>query len=484
MIDLPKKTEYIRVHHCRLVTTPQLEKRYAENIDVLNKAYQYTVKYLEKTYGYKHLNRPYPTDKKGKIYVIKDQIMPRFLHDVYHIDKWDGKKVPIHSQALRDEFMVSIMTNFVEYRKVLKKAARMTKQEKEDYRNNKYGNNPQHRSWYRKGSLAYLRNGKSHTTVSLPSNGQIEVLSAHHIKIQDYGDLQTIDNIKHLKHLKHLTIVTSKIKRKGDGTFELQLVLKDQHRRRKPTKKIGADWNMKDNKIFHTSENQRIYLNPKVSVDADKYEYIINNLKSQRSHLEKFLNHKSSRLVKLTELIRYYNVRRTNVLTEAYRHMAKKLFEGHNLIAIEQLDAKEMRRESTAFNKAGNHAKNRKLAKIKPYELSQLLTQVADREGKTLIKVDSYKTSQVEYGTDYQEKHDPTEREWVSKYTGKKIIRDLNASQNILAWALEPKKHIKYRERQAAIRQAKETGVDEAELPKEIKPNWLIEINSKKNRKH
>lgn len=320
MIDLPKKTEYIRVHHCRLVTTPQLEKRYAENIDVLNKAYQYTVKYLEKTYGYKHLNRPYPTDKKGKIYVIKDQIMPRFLHDVYHIDKWDGKKVPIHSQALRDEFMVSIMTNFVEYRKVLKKAARMTKQEKEDYRNNKYGNNPQHRSWYRKGSLAYLRNGKSHTTVSLPSNGQIEVLSAHHIKIQDYGDLQTIDNIK---HFKHLTIVTSKIKRKGDGTFELQLVLKDQHRRRKPTKKIGADWNMKDNKIFHTSENQRIYLNPKVSVDADKYEYIINNLKSQRSHLEKFLNHKSSRLVKLTELIRYYNVRRTNVLTEAYRHMAK-----------------------------------------------------------------------------------------------------------------------------------------------------------------
>lgn len=481
MIDLPKKTEYIRVRHCRLVTTPQLEKRYAENIDVLNKAYQYTIKYLEKTYGYRHLNRPYPTDKKGKIYVIKDQIMPRFLHDVYHIDKWNGKKVPIHSQALRDEFMVSIMTNFGEYRKVLKKAAKMTKQEKEDYRNNKYGNNPQHRSWYRKGSLAYLRNGKSHTTVSLPSNGQIEVLSAHHIKIQDYGNLQTIDNIK---HFKHLTIVTSKIKRKSDGLFELQLVLKDQHRRRKPTKKIGADWNMKDNKIFHTSENQRIYLNPKVSVDADKYEHIINNLKSQRSHLEKFLNHKSSRLIKLTELIHYYNVRRTNVLTEAYRHMAKKLFEGYNLIAIEQLDAKEMRRESTVFNKTGNHAKNRKLAKIKPYELSQLLTQVANREGKTLIKVDSYKTSQVEYGTDYQEKHDPTEREWVSKYTSKKIIRDLNASQNILAWALEPKKHIKYRERQAAIRQAKEASVDETELPKEIKANWLIEINSKKNCKH
>ena len=154
------------------------------------------------------------------------------------------------------------------------------------------------------------------------------------------------------------------------------------------------------------------------------------------------------------------------------------------MIAIELLDAKEMRRESDTFNKAENHAKNRKLAKIKPYELSQLLTQVADREGKTLIKVDSYKTSQVEYGTDYQEKHDPTEREWISKYTGKKIDRDLNASRNILAWAINPKKHIKYRERQVAIRKAKKAGVEETKLPKDIKPNWLIEVNSKKNHKY
>ena len=160
------------------------------------------------------------------------------------------------------------------------------------------------------------------------------------------------------------------------------------------------------------------------------------------------------------------------------------MFENYDLIAIEQIYAKEMRHETKTFNKAENHAKNRKLAKIKPYELSQLLSQVADREGKTLIKVDSYKTSQVEFGTNYQEKHDPSDREWISKYTGRKIDRDLNASRNILAWALNPKKHIKYIERQAAIRKAKEAGVKEKEIPKEIKPSWLIEVNSKKNRKH
>ena len=480
-VQLPVKTEYIRVRRYRLAATEKLAQKFEQNIAVENDLHQYAVKYLEKTYGYKHLERLYPSTRTDKMYVIKDEIEKRYLAERYpKLKRWDLEKIGLHSQAAH-QFLMGLMTNFGEYRKVLKKAAKMTDQEKEDYRNNIHGNNPQHRSWYRKGSLAYLRNGKSHSTISLPSNGQIEVLSAHHIKIQDYGDLQTIDNIK---HLKHQNIVTSKIKRKGDGTFELQLVLKDQHRRRKPTKKIGADWNMKDNKIFHTSENQRIYLDSKISIKADKYECIINGLKSQRSHLEKFLNPNCQRLVKLTELIRYYNVRRTNILTEAYRHMAKKLFEGHNLIAIEQLDAKEMRRESTAFNKVGNHAKNRKLAKIKPYEFSQLLTQVADREGKTLIKVDSYKTSQVEYGTDYQEKHDPSDREWISKYTGKKINRDLNASRNILAWAINPKKHIKYRERQAAIRKAKKAGVEEAELPKGIKPNWLIEVNSKKNRKH
>lgn len=65
-----------------------------------------------------------------------------------------------------------------------------------------------------------------------------------------------------------------------------------------------------------------------------------------------------------------------------------------------------------------------------------------------------------------------------------KVFRDLNASRNILVWALNPKKHIKYIERQAAIRKAKEAGVKEKEIPKEIKPSWLIEVNSKKNRKH
>lgn len=458
--------------------------RYCKNIEVLNQAHQYAVKYLEKTYGCKHLGRPYPATKQAKIYVIKDKILPGFLRDVYGIDKWDGQVVPIHSQALRDEFLVTVMTNFGEYRKILKKAAKMTAKEKEAYRNNCDRNNPQHRSWYRKGSLAYLRSGASHKTVALPDNGQIEVRSPHWIKIQDYGAMQVVENIKHLATAK---ITTSKIKRKDDGTYELQLVLKDQIERQKPIRMIGADWNMKDNKVFHTSKDEKIYLGHlkptnhrliNVGAKADEYETIINGLKSRRAKKKKHLSPDSKQLEQLSMQIRYYSARRASMLTERYRQIAQQMFAHYDLIAIERLNAKEMRKENRQWSKAANHGKNRQLAKVKPYEISLLLKQVADREGKTLLQVDSYKTSQVEFGTQYQEKHDPNgERQWVSKDTGKLIDRDLNASRNILTWALEPQKHIKYLERQAKIKVAKKAGITKDKLPKAIPVKTLVTMN-------
>lgn len=484
MIKLPKKTEYLRVRRYRLVPTPKMVARHNENLSVLNKAHQYAVKYLEKTYGYKHLGRPYPTTKKDKIYVIKDKIIPGFLRDVYGIDKWNGKVVPIHSQALRDEFLVTVMTNFGEYRKVLKKAAKMTDEEKEAYRNNRNQNNPQHRSWYRKGSLSYLRNGASHKTVSLPNNGQIKILSSHWIKIQDYGAIQVVENIKYLATAQ---IVTSKIKRKDDGAYELQLVLKNEVERKLPCTMIGADWNMKGNKVFHTSDDEKVYLNYleladhrllDVDTKVNEYEVIINQLKSRRSIKKKYLRADSNQLERLSKLIRYYSARRANLLTERYRQIARQMFANYDLIAIEKLDAKEMRKKNQKCSAAANRGKNRKLAKIKPYEISLLLKQVADREGKTLLKVDSYKTSQVEFGTQHQEKHDLNgERQWVSKYTGKLIDRDLNASRNILAWAFNPRKHIKYLERQAAIKAAKKAGISKDKLPKEIPARVLVTTN-------
>ena len=171
MIKLPKTTEYIRVRRYRLVATDDLVAKFERNIEVENKIYNYVLKFLEKTYGVKHLNRPYPTTKKAKVFLAKDVLIPKILKDIYGLSKWDGKKVGIHSQALRDEYLVSILTNFGEYRKTLISASKMSKQDKEDYKNNVHNNNPKHKSWYCKGSLNYLRPNQSKRCVSLPSNG-------------------------------------------------------------------------------------------------------------------------------------------------------------------------------------------------------------------------------------------------------------------------------------------------------------------------
>ena len=108
MIDLPKKTEYIRVHHCRLVTTPQLEKRYAENIDVLNKAYQYTVKYLEKTYGYTRLESrmqvltSYLERHSGVVFARLEDGLFCFPSDGASEQEWSGLLRDLEEQHNRD----------------------------------------------------------------------------------------------------------------------------------------------------------------------------------------------------------------------------------------------------------------------------------------------------------------------------------------------------------------------------------------------
>lgn len=464
MIKLSKTTEYLRTRRYRLVATDNLVAKFERNIEAENKIYNYVLKYLEKTYGVKHLKRPYPTNKNAKLFLAKDVLIPKILKDLYGLSKWDGKKVGIHSQALRDEYLVSVLTNFGEYRKKLISASKMSERNKKDYQNNLHGNNPKHKSWYRKGSLNYLRPNQSKKCVSLPSNGQAKIISAHFIKIQDYGTVQVVENIKNIKNAK---IVTTKIKRKDNGQFELQIVFKTINNRKEIVDMIGADWNMKNNKIWHTSDDDELYLSKNVSGKADELEAEINKLKSQRD-LITWLSQKSQRITKLNENIRYLSSKRSHILTAEYNRMAKELFAENDLVAIENLNARKMRKQNQISTKQ-NKAKNRKLAKIKPYEMAQLLIQMANRLGKTVILVDSYKTSQVEYGTEYQERHGVDDREWISKYTGAIIKRDLNASKNILAWALNPKEHIKYRESLKLYKEGKAKAV--------IKPLNLITVN-------
>lgn len=111
-----------------------------------------------------------------------------------------------------------------------------------------------------------------------------------------------------------------------------------------------------------------------------------------------------------------------------------------------------MRKRNLSMNKTQNTGKNKRLALIKPYELSKIVESLVNKQNKTLIKVDPYKTSQVEYGTKYESKHELKEvnedgkRIYVSAYTGKEVDRDYNAALNIKEWGLYPEKHAKLRD--------------------------------------
>ncbi|MFB9768915.1 RNA-guided endonuclease InsQ/TnpB family protein [Lactiplantibacillus modestisalitolerans] len=432
---LSKSVENIYVRRYHVVATTELIEHHARNMQAQNQLWNFGNKYLEKTYGCKHLDRPYPNTKTQKNYVIND-IKAKFTKENYNLDRWNATIVGLHSQGA-NEFLRTLLTNFGEYRKALYRASKMTTQEKLDYVNNVHGNNPQHRSWYRKGSLNYLRGNNSFKTVSLPNNNQVEIVSAHHIKIQDYGELQVVENIN---NLRNATIVITKLKRKNNGQFELQLVFKRQVDRVEPTTKVAGDWNMTNDKVFHTSNDEEIYISNDVVNKANALERQINGLKSKRDK-SVWLGQNSRRITQINEKIRHLNIKRENVLDEHYKQLAHTLMDDYDVVVIEDLDAKNMRAKKRQARSA-----NRKLAMLKPYRMAQFIEMLANRTGKTLIKVDAYKTSQVEYGTTHEEKHDTSVREWVSTLTGKLINRDLNASWNILDWGLNPEHHIKLKD--------------------------------------
>ena len=114
-----------------------------------------------------------------------------------------------------------VFTNFSQYRKRLKKASEMTPVEKYNFRMNitkdKNGKhkNPKHRSWYRKGSMNFLRNGRSFRTITsqkLP-NGKTRLISPHHLHVADFGDIMVFEN---LKNISFDDIALTKIKRVPD----------------------------------------------------------------------------------------------------------------------------------------------------------------------------------------------------------------------------------------------------------------------------
>ena len=439
------KFGYTRQYHISL--SYQQIDLYEKAIKTQNELYQFALKYLYKTYGRKHIGRPLPFGQG--INYLNNKIKAMFINEKYELKRWNVKKLGLSSHAA-DEFLKTIFTNFSQYRKRLEQAGQMSAVEKYNLRMNitkdKDGKhkNPKHRSWYRKGSMNFLRNNNSFRTITsqrLPK-GNTKLVSPHHLNVADFGEIIVFENLE---------IALTKIKRLPDNTFRLQIAFTREKKRSSQNKIVGADWNMFNNEVFRTSENKTIAIPKEIVKKANELEAAKDKFKSLRDR-EYNKRGKTALWQKYQRKQAKLSAKRANILTETYRKLVHELVDEFDTIIIEKIDAFEMRKRSWSLNKAQNTGKNKRLALIKPYELSKIVESLVNKQNKTLIKVDPYKTSQVEYGTEYEEKHElratnkDGKRIYVSAYTGKEVDRDYNAALNIKEWGLHPEKHVKLRD--------------------------------------
>ena len=397
---------------------------------VQDQLFNYSLKYMYKTYGRTHIDRTIPTGINRNRLI--NHIIRLFLNEKYQLKRWNYRVLSLSSHNAQ-LFLQTLIINFTEYQKLLRAGFNWSDKIKFQYKQNiikdKNGKhkNPHHNSWYKRGHLRFNLKSKTRA-VEIQTNTPIQILSAHVIKVPNFGILHLH---KHASEYDFYNVKVIKLKRKDDGTYQLQIVhVRSKAKANVQAKPaIGIDWNMTNNMAYHDSNNRQYQLPPEVIVKADGYERQLNQLKRKRS-----LTHGSPK--QLTKKIQKLSAKRAQLLTEAYRRLAIEIVDPVAVLVMEKIGAKDMR-------KSTGKAKNRKLALLKPYEAKKVIQNRAFKQGVTVVEVDAYKTSQVEYGTGRIAKHPLSQREWLSPITGKHIDRDHNAAQNILDWGLHPSHHIK-----------------------------------------
>ena len=397
---------------------------------VQNQLFNYSLNYMYKTYGRKHIDRNIPTGLNR--HKLINLIIKMFLNELYQLQRWNVKVLSLSSHNAQ-LFLQTLIVNFTEYQKLLRAGFKWSDKIKVQYKRNiikdKHGKhkNPHHNSWYKRGHLRFDLKSRTRS-VEIQKNTPIQILSARVIKVPNFGILHLHKNANEYD-FSDVKII--KLKRKGDGTYQLQIVHVQPKTKSNVQAEpaIGIDWNMTNNVAYHDSNNKQYQLPPEVIAKADCYEHQINKLKRKRSLM-------NGSTKNITKKIQKLSAKRAQLLNETYRNIAIELVDSIEVLVMEKLGAKDMR-------KSTGKAKNRKLALLKPYEAKRVIQNRAFKQGVTVVEVDAYKTSQVEYGTEIIDKHPLSQREWISPVTGKVVDRDYNAAQNILEWGLHPSRHIK-----------------------------------------
>lgn len=415
------------------------QSKLSQALTVENQLYDFALSYLNKTYGYKHLDRKVPT-AMAKRYLV-NWIKALFVAEKYGLKVWSYRKLGLSSHNAQ-LFLVQLVTNFTQYKKQLVQVAhKMNEQDRFNFRMNmqttKHGRhtNSKHKAWYRIGALGFRAQNRTILIDLQPDTG-LKVLSMHKLKIPDYGIVEIQGNAF---EMCSNDIHQVKLKWQHDHTYQLQFV----HIQDKPApvlagkKAAGLDWNMTKNVFYQRSDGKSFQIPGNVMSKADKYEQETNRLKSRRDL-------RLSNRRKLNKKIQRLSAKRAQLLTETYRRGVAKVVQGYDVLVVERLSTKDMRR--LGRGKGINRGFNRKLSLIKPFELQQILANYAWHHGMVMLQTDAFMTTQTEFGTNYHTYHPESERKFPSHFNSQVMIdRDTNAAKNILDWGLHPDHHMKVR---------------------------------------
>ena len=429
--DLKSTTTHIytRKYGCSL-TAQQIET-HNRGLETQDKLHNFTLRYLEKTYGRKHLDRNIP---KGEArHYLVNKIKDMFRTEQYERLKckkkqWNAAVLGLSSQSA-NAFIENLIAQFTKHQKAIRKSQHWPKKRKDQYRKEK------NREWFRHHAIGYRKESR---TITVQGNNSVEVISDHHIKIPDFGVIRVRENIKNLKSRK-ISII--RIKKNKNNTYDFQIVFQDQHERQEidinnDKEYAGYDWGMLNNEIWHGTDGSIIALDPEVVEKSNAYEKRIN----EYNNLLQTPMSAANRETILKKRQRAF-AKRTNLLNEEYKRHARLLFDNNTMIVIEDLNSNSMRDESEKKTKQSKGL-NKKLATVKPATMRDFIIQRANKTGKTVVLVNPKFTSQIEFGVLHEPKKIPLDvREWISEFTGRLIARDYNAAWNILFWGLYPMFH-------------------------------------------
>lgn len=437
---MPQRRLVVRRYRAKL-TDNQLELLSA-TIEAQNGLFNHALTRLHRMYGPKSKRR-FPGTTKA-VRSLRSKLIASYLEEVgapvskkTGKPRWNSKLMGMSSHQAQ-ALLSKLLTNFGLYWESMDRMRSvMTADQKEAYKK-KYG-----RPYYAKGRIRKRDENSKPMTVTTPGNGGLAlVVSQHHIKVPHFGVVRVHEWINHHK-CNRIQQVGLKLIRAATANrpaiVEIQLVIEAPIERKRPAdKQVGLDWGMHENNIYTESSGDKHQIPDEIMSRVDQLEMKARKVQSEAQGVS------PSRRAALLDRRRYLLVKRSNVMDQYYTSLANTLCSKYDLIAIEGVSPRGMRRRGRGS--AQSRGFNRRLALVKPGRLSEITTWAAQRAGTTLLKVDPYHTSQVEFGQhpSTAKKRGLSEREWTSPFTGEVIDRDVNAAKNILAWGLDPSNHAKH----------------------------------------